>query len=282
MKNLQKYIDAATRTLNPFMREVAAEPEDRGLTIMEVKGVDEKKREVTAILSTASVDRYGEKVLPSAFAKSLPRFMRNPKFLAGHRYATIDGSPTSIGHWTQMQVTGDALVGTAKFLPPGDTLADKWFYRFVHGAQRTFSVGFITKASELREADVDGAKKVIRHFTEVELLEVSAVEIPANADALMRAASAFDFGAAIEGEPLKLTGLSAASVDRDELKALLRSVLTEIMTDPVGPMDAYARQLAEHFHAARSLGPDCEHRHEPAPDNKRMDDFKRELRAMLE
>lgn len=279
----QKYIDASTLTLNPFVRDVAADPGDRGLTIVDVKAVDEKKREVTGLLSTASVDRYGEKVLPAAFEKSLPRFMRNPKFLAGHRYATADGSPTSIGHWEQMQVTSEGLIGVAKFLPPGDALADRWWFRFLHKAQRTFSVGFITNKSELRETEIDGQKKIVRHFTEVELLEVSAVEIPANADALMRCAGAFALGGGVE------EAKSTSSPDREAMKVMLRDVLSEILTDPVGPLDAYSRQLAENVLAARSIGQDCEHhtsgdsggRQHSAPDQQRMSDLKRELRAIL-
>jgi len=278
---LNKYIDTGTKTLNPFAREMAADKGDRGLAIAHVKGVDEAKREVTATLSTGSIDRYGEVVLPSAYEKTIASFMENPKFIAGHRYATMDGSPTSIGHWTELKVTSEGLIGTAKFLPPGDALADKWWFRFLHKAQRTFSVGFITLASEMREASVRGAKKIIRHFTEVELLEVSAVEIPANADALLRTA-AFGFGEQIDGviDQVKSANddprIKAIAV---ELAAEITKSLTQLMTDPVGPVDALVRQVVEQAIAARSFGHDHDHDQQESAPNKGAKEFMAQLRA---
>ena len=186
--NRKLYIDIATRLLNPFARELMPTVGDRGITEARVTSVNAEKRQVSGILSTPTIDRYGEIVLPEAFKDSLPRFMQNPKFLGGHQSNTFDGSPTSIGHWIDMKVTNDALIGTAQFLPAGDELADKWWFRFQHGAQRSFSVGFIAQEFMMKDVEVDGVKRKIRHFTKADLLEVSAVELPANADALLLAA----------------------------------------------------------------------------------------------
>ena len=282
---MSKYIDVGSKTLNPFVREIAAEKGDRGLAIAHVKagGVDEKKREVTAVLSTGSVDRYGEIVLPSAYEKTISQFMLNPKFLAGHKYGSFDGAPTSIGHWTNLQVTKEGLIGTAKFLPAGDDLADKWWFRFLHGAQRTFSVGFITLASEQREAMVNGTKRIIRHFTEVELLEVSAVEIPANADALLRTASAFGFGLQIEGvadETKSAHSDEAVAKLARKLSDDITKSITQLMTDPVGPVDAFVRQVVEQTLAAGSSCRDHDHAHQTPP-NKGTEELKAQLRALL-
>lgn len=229
-----KYLDAINKILNPFAREIEPSVGDHGYCIgrVEEKGIDTKNRRVTATLSTPSIDRYGEIVLPSAFTNSLPRFRSNPKFLAGHQSWTMDGSPTSIGKWVDVQVTDKGLVGTAQFLPPGDELTDKWWFRFEHGAQSTFSVGFIAHKAEMREVEIDGAKKKIRHFTEAELLEVSAVELPANSDAMLMSLG---------------LGKKSGGADRiDELLSLIKAMeqrheasfkqFMDLMADPLGPI----------------------------------------------
>jgi hypothetical protein len=48
------------------------------------------------------------------------------------------------------------------------------------------SVGFITHAFEMREMEFDGSTQRVRVFTDVELIEISAVAIPANRESLIR------------------------------------------------------------------------------------------------
>lgn len=240
MNRTSKYIDAALQILDYHDRTLAPAVGDRGIVIGEVRGIDESKRQVTGLLSNDSIDRYGEVVLPSAFAKSLDRFMLNPKFMAQHVYGAPDGSPTSIGHWADVKITKEGLIGTAQFLPAGDALADAWWFRFVNKAVRTFSVGFMTRSWEMRPVSIDGETKMIRHFTGADLLEVSAVEIPANADALVRSAGKRD------GD-----GVSK------ELRAQIETVVKEILTaGPGGYLYAAVEDAIEAYGHAGLSGAD--------------------------
>lgn len=144
--------------------------------------IDEARRAVQAVMSTGSVDLYGEVIEPSAFAEHLPKFMSNPVLLADH-------DPTQqIGHWENVKVTPDGLVGTAIFAENVAKAEEKWqLYRSGHA--KAFSVGFIVLDSEHRTLKIDGESKAVRVFTKVRLLECSAVSIPANPDALVIAAS---------------------------------------------------------------------------------------------
>lgn len=221
------YLDPATRLLNPLRRDLEPEAGALGysLGLVNAKGIDAAKRRVPATCSTASEDRYGERVLPSAF-RDLSHFLRNPKLIAGHVYSTPTGQPTSIGHWEDMRATDEALTGIAQFLPEGDALADAWWFRFAHGAQRSFSVGWLTHKWEMRR--VEGTDKYQRVFTEVELIEISAVEIPANRDALIRAASA-----AGRLMPATLKSQSCEGI----ADSIIRQLRVEL-TDPMGPLVA--------------------------------------------
>lgn len=150
------------------------------------KSIDEQARTIRFICSTRNVDRYGEIVEPSAFSDWLQTFESNPVFVAGHTYIAPDGSPTVIGYWSDLQVTENGLEATAHFLD-GDDLAEKYWTRYKAGAMRAVSIGFIARAWEMKDFDFpDGETRRVRVFTEVELLEISAVAIPANRQSLMR------------------------------------------------------------------------------------------------
>lgn len=248
MNHAQKYIDAALQLLNFDARTIEPSVGDRGIVVGQVRGVNESKRQVTGLLSNDSVDRYGEVVLPSAFVKSLDRFRENPKFMAQHVYGSPTGKPTSIGHWVDVQITKEGLIGTAQFLPEGDELADAWWFRFVNKAVRTFSVGFMARSWDMRPVTVDGEAKLIRHFTGADLLEVSAVEIPANADAMLRAASPYSMTPAGEG-----LGVSGGGVDQRQievlsnaLRPLIKSaVKEELNAGPCTPLGAFVLDVVD-------------------------------------
>lgn len=251
------YIDALTRLLDVRCRELAPAPGSVGCSIGQVKSFDAKTRTLTGLVSTPNVDRYEEIVLPSAFAKRLDSFMSNPVFVAGHVYGGADGQPTTIGHWTDMKVTSEGLVGTAKFLEPGDALADAYFARYQQGAMRAFSVGWLTHEYEMREVATPKGKQKIRHFTDVELIEVSAVAIPANREALVRPAA---FGAA-----------TAGSADQPTLD-LIRDTINKTLTDPTGPMEVLIAQVVDALLARGTCfhDHDASHEHNQAADLMEM------------
>ena len=177
------YIPPTATLLDPSHRDREPAAKAIGITRGSVKSVQEDQRTVQAVVSTNRVDRDQEVVIPSAFEKWLDIFLENPVFCAGHQYVGPSGKSTVIGHWIDLHITDDGLVGTVKFAetPLGE---DYWqLYKGKH--LRAFSCRWQTHQHEFRELDLGGGiMKRIRVFTEVELLEISAVAIPANRDAL--------------------------------------------------------------------------------------------------
>lgn len=251
--------------LDPSQRELAPQKRDQGASYMMVRSVDRTKRTVTAAVSTPNVDRYEEIVEPKAFKLWLPTFMANPVFCAGHQYVGLSGEPTVIGSWQSMDVTDKELVGTAQFA--NTPLADQYLSLFAENHMRAFSVGWITHEWEMREFDMgEGIKKRIRVFTEVELIEVSAVAIPANRQSLVRAASA--------GVPAG-TGL----IDYDQLAdkvlaklspGLAKAIKEQLNTDPGGHLCTLIQDVVMSTQGQGDQGDDDDDvpENDPAPVDK--------------
>ena len=144
---------------------------------LRVKAVDAERRAVSAVLSTGSVDRYGEIIEPKAFEKRLPRFAENPVLLADHDHTR------QIGHWENVRVTARGLEGDAIFAET--ELAEEHFQLYAGGHRKAFSVGFIAHDAKTENREVDGQTRKVRVFTDVELVECSSVAIPANTEALV-------------------------------------------------------------------------------------------------
>ena len=128
-----------------------------------------KDDKYTIVASTGAVDRDEEIILPTAF-KNLKTFLKtNPVILWAHNYAT-----PPIGKAIDGKITDNELLLDIEF---ADTEFGKEVkYLYDNGFMNSFSVGFIPK-----EWERDPNGKLV--FTDVELLETSAVPVPANAQA---------------------------------------------------------------------------------------------------
>lgn len=133
-----------------------------------------------AVASNARVDRDGEVILPSAFAKHLDRYLANPVILSAHTHRAYDGTPTIIGSAQRVAIESEQLVFDMKFA--STPIAAQWKSLYAEGHARAFSVGFIPISGEWKEQ----AEGNVYVWTEVELLEISAVPVPANPEALAR------------------------------------------------------------------------------------------------
>jgi HK97 family phage prohead protease len=137
------------------------------------KGADGGECIITGYANTSSKDRVGDVVDPKAFEKSLPTYMKNPVLLANHNWEDI------IGLVQSALVDEKGLKITARI---SDTRADiKTLIR--EKCLRTFSIGY----NEI-DADYDEATKT-KFVKELELLEISVVTVPANAEALFELAA---------------------------------------------------------------------------------------------
>lgn len=123
--------------------------------------------------STGAVDRQRDVINQAGW--DLRAYRRNPLLLFGHNYQSLP-----VGRVPDVHVEGDALVGTPEWAPPElSPFADE-VRRLVEGGYlNTFSVGFRPIRQSYNEArgGID--------FLEMELLEISVVPVPANAEALV-------------------------------------------------------------------------------------------------
>jgi HK97 family phage prohead protease len=132
------------------------------------------KCQIEGYANTSAKDRVGDVVLPKAFEKSLPTYMKNPVLLANHDW----NDPC--GRVTHAEITDKGLFikafisSTRKDI---QTLIDE-------GCLSTFSIGYNEVDSEYDEATKT------KYIKELELLEISVVTVPANTEASFTTISA--------------------------------------------------------------------------------------------
>ena len=124
------------------------------------------------VASTPDTDRDNEIIMPSSFSKSITGYMaKNPVILWAHDY-----SKPPVGKAIDHKITDNALMLKITFAETEFGKEIKYLYD--NGFLNSFSVGFIPK-------EFDYNKDNRRVFTENEILETSAVPVPANAAATM-------------------------------------------------------------------------------------------------
>lgn len=138
---------------------------------VEIKGADVEKATLEAIFSTNNKDRHGDVVEQNW---DLKNFKKNPVVLNSHKYG--DASEV-IGKVEKAAVVDGKLQGKIKFAVNENPKAKIIFDLYANGFLNAFSVGFIP-------LEFDEKKGAI---TKSELLELSAVSVPANAMALAKA-----------------------------------------------------------------------------------------------
>jgi HK97 family phage prohead protease len=151
----------------------------------EIRSIDEKNFTVEAVVSDASMDRYGEIVSMDAWKKGLKQYKAHPVLLSSHDYNNLQNQ---IGMAEKVWVEDEALVARFKyFVGEGNKEAD-WGFRLAQKGIAAYSIGFIPKEVERPEYVEGKMGKTVpwRIYKEVELLEISHVLIPANANARMK------------------------------------------------------------------------------------------------
>lgn len=152
-----------------------------------IQKADEETGVYTIVASTGSVDRDNELILPKAF-KNLKNYLKtNPVILGFHNYRDWP-----IGKAVGGKIEDNALLLDIKFAETQQGRDAKYLYD--DGFMNTFSVGFMVNKYEYEEGKIqslldkndikaDPLPRIV--FTDVELLEVSAVPVPANREAVM-------------------------------------------------------------------------------------------------
>ena len=126
-------------------------------------------------ITTGAVDRDNDTVNPKGWKTA--NYLKNPVFLWAHDYSQLP-----IGKAIALEMTGDRLVASVKFAD--HPMAEAVYRLYKDGFMSATSVGFqplkVVENEERRGYD----------FVEQDLLEFSAVPVPANPEALIEARSA--------------------------------------------------------------------------------------------
>jgi HK97 family phage prohead protease len=149
----------------------------------EVKGGDANKRQIEAIASAPSIDRDGEIISIEALKAALPGYLRNPVILASHVHKTDTGNSSVVGKCVAARVDSAGLHITVEFAKTA--LGEEYLGLYKDKHQRAFSIGFMP----IRYEDRQIKGKLVRVFTEIELMEISCVAVPSNRDALSKSAN---------------------------------------------------------------------------------------------
>lgn len=173
-----------------------------------VKKSADGKITIEGYANTSHIDRVGDNVLPSAFEKSLPEFMKNPVLLSQHNWDVVigkvleaqiieDTNDVAGGLWIKAMVSGADDVASVR-------------EKIREGILTTFSIGY----NEI-EATYDRSKDIFI-VKEVELLEISVVTIPANPNARFSMSDNTSNDVPVKGDSIeKFTTLAEALNELD-------------------------------------------------------------------
>lgn len=146
----------------------------------EVKAID-GSRTLDFLISTDTVDRQGDTVALDGW--NFKNYLKNPVVLWAHDYTMLP-----VARATKLWLSPKGVHATAEFTPAGSILFnDRVFEMYKGGFLSAVSVGFQPTKWAFTE---DTGRKFGIDFMEQELLEFSAVPVPANPDALIEARSA--------------------------------------------------------------------------------------------
>lgn len=195
------------------------------------KSVDSDKKTVMAYVSTYEWDRTQEKFAPGAW--DLTNYKKNPIVLWGH-----EGSSPPIGRAIEIREDELGLLAVAEFDTESARGAEI-FGLFERGFLNAFSVGFIPKAHIMETMPDQVTKGVV--WTEAELLEFSAVSIPANPGAVI--------GREVAEMAIKCLGAGAVTKSGDGETYVVNPV--ELAATPAGPVAKLEASLGQLITLAR-------------------------------
>lgn len=160
----------------------------------EVKVLDEDEGLVRYIASDETIDSDGEIIRASGWRFN--RFKKNAPFVDSHRYDTVE---RLLGKVVDFEVKNGKLIETVQWAKDAHRLAETGWKLTVGGFLKCVSVGFRPlKAiwrgdqenarawrAQLRQLGLEEDAPVSRIFLQQEQLELSAVIVPANPNAVM-------------------------------------------------------------------------------------------------
>lgn len=159
----------------------------------EIRKIDVEGRTVEFVASDSSIDSYGT-VLP-ADKWNLKRYEKNG--VVGYMHDVYGDSwvkaadPDDVIGYAKAWVEDDKLVAAITFEPAElNEKADKIFRKIQFGSLNAVSVGFAPTAAGHWGSENDGEDPDVYYYNGQDLLEISVVNIPANANAVRRSIDA--------------------------------------------------------------------------------------------
>lgn len=140
---------------------------------------------IEGFASTTHVDRTDEIVESSSFKRTLKDFLKNPILMLNH--GMTEKGRVGVGKVVEAEIREGKGLWVKAFISKAE---DELRIKIKEGIYKAFSFGFRILDSHIDKI----AGKAIRKITNLELLEVSVVSIPANRRALFSVAKAFEFG----------------------------------------------------------------------------------------
>lgn len=201
-------------------------------TIKSVAGEDGKKK-IEVVASDETKDRHGEKIRVDGW--DLKNFKKNPVMLTSHAWYDLP-----VGKWLNIRTEDGKLIAEAKFA--GTAKGQEVQSLVEDGFLGAVSVGGIVKARDEKDPSI---------ITEMELLEISWVSLPANPSAMIRALQkGIRFGFAMpdeetdeKGVPVKLNKEDVQKMVDEMLKGEGKQIVTDEFVDTAEKNNA----LVEHY-----------------------------------
>lgn len=200
--------------------------------------VERDGKKIVAIASTAVEDRHGEKVLVEGW--EMKNFMANPILLWAH-----DHSIPAIGNAKNIRTEGKGEAARLVFEPNFHEItpeARAIKEMFDQGIINSFSVGF-------KPLEAEG-----NTFTKQELLEISAVNVPANPEARVMAYKSLEnagfeqsviknvIGVLDESDEIKHNEVEQLTKRLDELESEVTSLRAKASQNNTDASNPYVRQ----------------------------------------
>src|SRR3990167_1545476 len=142
---------------------------------LEEKGFNDAEMSLIALISTPDLDRQGEAILTNAW--DFKNYQTNPVVLLSHDY-----SMPPVGRAMWVKKTAEGIKAKLGFAPT--QLGEELYKLYKEGFMNAFSVGFKPKEAVHGKEASDLVKDAETVYTKAELLEFSAVSVPANQNAV--------------------------------------------------------------------------------------------------
>lgn len=251
------------------------------------KAVDVANRTIDGVASTINLDRHGEVILPSAVGARADDFLKsNAPFLAAHSHRAGDAGPTQIGWVTDLKVDAGKVACQFRFGVTG--VAEEWWKLASDSGGKgiAFSIGFypirwvfgsvadlVKEFPELKKvfrraglADTDR----VRVYTEIELVEISAVPCPANRESVQVLMAKFFDTEHAEGAERSENGDEDAVAFIGAMAAAVAGKIEDTLDEKIGCLESLRFDVEESLEeikmllagdspsAAASQRPDCD------------------------